>query len=118
MFDISFGQLLLVLVIGLIVLGPKRLPIAIKTVIGWINALRRISNSVQSEINKELKLQALQDSLHDAEKKGIAELSPDVKSSIDELKNLIKKELNSAMPSQKNTSQIVDNVQSKDDSPQ
>ena len=34
MFDIGFSELLLVFVIGLIVLGPQRLPVAEKTVAG------------------------------------------------------------------------------------
>ncbi len=34
MFDIGFSELLLVFVIGLIVLGPQRLPVAVKTVVG------------------------------------------------------------------------------------
>ncbi|MFP3367334.1 Sec-independent protein translocase protein TatB, partial [Pseudoalteromonas sp. SIMBA_148] len=39
MFDIGFGELILVLVIGLVVLGPERLPVAVKTVAGWIRVM-------------------------------------------------------------------------------
>ena len=46
MFDIGFSELLLVFVIGLVVLGPKRLPVAVKTVVGWIRALRSLASSV------------------------------------------------------------------------
>ncbi|WP_338131459.1 Sec-independent protein translocase protein TatB [Frischella perrara] len=89
MFDVSFGELLLVFIIGLIVLGPARLPTAVKTVVGWINALRRLSASVQLELNKELKLQELQDSLKQAEQSGINNISPEIQASIDELKRII-----------------------------
>ncbi len=88
MFDVSFGELLLVFIIGLIVLGPARLPTAVKTVVGWINALRRLSASVQLELNKELKLQELQDSLKQAEQSGINNISPEIQASIDELKRI------------------------------
>ncbi|MDU2783915.1 MAG: Sec-independent protein translocase protein TatB [Enterobacter sp.] len=44
MFDIGFSELLLVFVIGLIVLGPQRLPVAVKTVAGWVRALRSLAN--------------------------------------------------------------------------
>lgn len=88
MFDVSFGELLLVFIIGLIVLGPARLPTAVKTVVGWINALRRLSVSVQLELNKELKLQELQDSLKQAEQSGINNISPEIQASIDELKRI------------------------------
>ncbi|MGO1309144.1 MAG: twin-arginine translocase TatA/TatE family subunit, partial [Kluyvera intermedia] len=33
MFDIGFSELLLVFIVGLVVLGPKRLPVAVKTVV-------------------------------------------------------------------------------------
>lgn len=95
MFDVSFGELLLVLVIALIVLGPARLPEAIKTVASWIKALRRLSATVQLELNKELKLQELQDSLRKAEKSGLDNITPEIRASIDDLKRVtesIKKE--------------------------
>lgn len=98
MFDISFGQLLLVLVIGLVVLGPERLPIAIKTVASWIKVLRRMSATVQLELNKELKLQELQDSLKKAEQSGLKTLTPELQESIDDLKRVtesLQKEIDS-----------------------
>lgn len=88
MFDLSFGKLFLVMIIALIVLGPARLPEAIKTVAGWIKALRRLSATVQLELNKELRLQELQDSLKQAEKSGLDTISPEIKSSIDDLKRV------------------------------
>lgn len=88
MFDVSFGELLLVLIIGLIVLGPARLPEAIKTVASWIKALRRLSATVQLELNKELKLQELQESLKQAEKSGLTDIAPEIQASIDELKRI------------------------------
>ncbi|MGL6017872.1 MAG: Sec-independent protein translocase protein TatB [Gibbsiella quercinecans] len=87
MFDIGFGELLLVLVIGLVVLGPERLPVAVRTVSGWIRALRSMAASVQSELAQELKLQELQDSLKKAEKAGLQNLTPELKASMDELKD-------------------------------
>ena len=42
-----FSELLLVFVIGLIVLGPQRLPVAVKTVVGWIRTLRSLATTVQ-----------------------------------------------------------------------
>lgn len=88
MFDVSFGELLLVCIIGLIVLGPARLPEAIKTVVGWIKVLRRISASVQLELNKELKLQELQDSLKKAEQSGLKNITPEISASIEDLKRV------------------------------
>lgn len=86
MFDIGFSELLLVFVIGLVVLGPKRLPIAVKTVVGWIRALRSLATTVQNELTQELKLQEFQDSLKKVEKASLDSLTPELKASMDELR--------------------------------
>ncbi|QCR37499.1 Sec-independent protein translocase protein TatB [Nissabacter sp. SGAir0207] len=86
MFDIGFSELLLVLVIGLVVLGPERLPVAVRTVAGWIRTLRSLAASVQNELSQELKLQELQDSLKKAEEAGLKNLTPELKTSMEELK--------------------------------
>lgn len=86
MFDIGFSELVLVFVIGLIVLGPQRLPIAVKTVVGWIRAIRSLAANVQNELAQELKLQELQDSLKKVEEAGRGSLSPELKQSMEELR--------------------------------
>lgn len=87
MFDIGFSELILVFVIGLIVLGPKRLPVAVKTVAGWIRAIRSLATTVQNELAQELKLQEFQDSLKKVEKASLGNLSPELKESMDELRD-------------------------------
>jgi len=86
-FDIGFSELILVFVIGLIVLGPKRLPVAVKTVAGWIRAIRSLATTVQNELAQELKLQEFQDSLKKVEKASLGNLSPELKESMDELRD-------------------------------
>lgn len=86
MFDIGFGELIVVMIIALVVLGPERLPVAIKTVMGWIRTLRSLSTTVQMELTRELKLQELQESLKKVEKAGIQHITPELKSSMEELK--------------------------------
>ena len=86
MFDIGFGELLLVFIIGLVVLGPKRLPVAVRTVVGWIRALRSLATTVQNELTQELKLQEFQDSLKKVEKASLENLTPELKQSMDELR--------------------------------
>jgi sec-independent protein translocase protein TatB len=85
-FDIGFSELVLVFVIGLIVLGPQRLPVAVKTVVGWIRAIRSLAANVQNELAQELKLQELQDSLKKVEEAGRGSLSPELKESMEELR--------------------------------
>lgn len=89
MFDIGFSELVLIFVIGLVVLGPQRLPVAVRTVAGWIRALRSLATTVQGELTKELKLQEFQDSLNKVEKASkanLGNLSPELKASMDELR--------------------------------
>ncbi|BBV78809.1 Sec-independent protein translocase subunit TatB [Raoultella sp. Lac2] len=86
MFDIGFSELLLVFVIGLIVLGPQRLPVAVKTVASWIRTLRSLAATVQNEITQELKLQEFQESLKKVEKASLENLTPELKASMDELR--------------------------------
>ncbi|KHN53116.1 Sec-independent protein translocase protein TatB [Pectobacterium fontis] len=86
MFDIGFGELLLVMVLGLVVLGPERLPVAVKTVASWIRTLRSLASTVQNELSQELKLQEFQESLKKVEKASLQNLSPELKASMDELK--------------------------------
>lgn len=86
MFDIGFSELILVFIIGLVVLGPQRLPVAVKTVVGWIRALRSLAANVQNELAQELKLQELQDSLKKVEEASKNSLSPELKASMEELK--------------------------------
>ncbi|MCL1113385.1 MULTISPECIES: Sec-independent protein translocase protein TatB [Shewanella] len=87
MFDgIGFMELLLIGVLGLVVLGPERLPVAVRSVTGWIRALKRMANSVKDELEQELKIEQLHSDLKKAESKGLANLSPELKESIEQLK--------------------------------
>lgn len=86
MFDIGFGELLLVFIIGLVVLGPQRLPVAVRTVAGWVRALRSLATTVQNELAQELKLQEFQESLKKVEKASLDNLTPELKESMDELR--------------------------------
>lgn len=86
MFDIGFGELVLVFVIGLVVLGPQRLPIAVRTVMGWVRAMRSMATSVQNELAQELKIQELQDGLKKIEQASKDSFSPELKATVDELK--------------------------------
>jgi len=54
MFDIGFTELLLVGVVGLLVIGPERLPETIRTASGWLNRLRRGFNDIKREVQQEL----------------------------------------------------------------
>ncbi|MXP67655.1 Sec-independent protein translocase protein TatB [Pantoea sp. Aalb] len=67
MFNISFSEIILVSVIGLIVLGPQKLPIVIKNIISLIRTIRSSVANIEYELTKEVECQELQDSLKKAE---------------------------------------------------
>ncbi len=54
MFDIGFGELVLIGVVALLVIGPERLPETIRTAHGWLNRLRRGFNDIKREVQQEL----------------------------------------------------------------
>lgn len=86
MFDIGFSELILVSVVGLLVLGPTRLPVAIRTVMSWVRTIRGLAANVQNELAQELKLQELQESIKKAENLNLQALSPELAQTVEELK--------------------------------
>ena len=86
MFDIGFSELLLVFIVGLVVLGPQRMPVAVRTVMKWVRTVRGLAANVQNELSQELKLQELQESIKKAENLNLKTLSPDLAKTVDELK--------------------------------
>ena len=53
MFDIGFSELLLVFIIGLLVLGPERLPKAARTLGYWMGRARSTFNNLRNELERE-----------------------------------------------------------------
>jgi sec-independent protein translocase protein TatB len=86
MFDIGFWELSLIAIIGLVVLGPERLPVAIRTLRGWISGVRKFSDSVKTELTEELRIQELHANLKKAEQADMKNLSPEIAESLKTLK--------------------------------
>lgn len=86
MFDIGFWELVVIGVVALVVLGPERLPVAIRTASHWIKLIRSTANSVKTELEQELKLQELHNDLKKAEQLQMNNLSPELQESIEQLK--------------------------------
>jgi len=85
MFDIGFWEIVLISIIGLVVLGPERLPVAIRTVRGWISGARQFSNTVKTELQEELRIHELHNNLKQAEQQNMEDLSADISSSVKSL---------------------------------
>ncbi len=63
MFDIGFGELLLIAVVALVVLGPERLPKAARFAGLWVRRARNQWDSVKQELERELQAEELQRNL-------------------------------------------------------
>jgi sec-independent protein translocase protein TatB len=59
MFDIGFWELVLCAVVALLVLGPERMPVAVRSVAHWVRAARATLNAVKAEFEHELELDTL-----------------------------------------------------------
>ncbi|MRI32123.1 twin-arginine translocase subunit TatB [Endozoicomonas sp. OPT23] len=64
MFDIGFFELLVIAVIALVVLGPERLPGAIRTTAYWVGKIRRSFQSAKEELEKELDVDGIKRQIH------------------------------------------------------
>jgi sec-independent protein translocase protein TatB len=81
------GELLIIGVIGLLVLGPERLPVAIRTVSKWVKSAKQMASTISAEMSHELKVHELHQNLKKAEEKGLENLSPQISQSVQELKD-------------------------------
>ena len=54
MFDIGFAELVIIGIVALLVIGPERLPGAVRTASLWINRIRRGFNEIKAEVQQEL----------------------------------------------------------------
>ena len=63
MFDIGFQEVVLIGLIGLVVVGPARLPKLAKTVGLYVNKMRRFVTDVRTDVERELHAEDLRQSL-------------------------------------------------------
>ncbi|MFM5930105.1 MAG: Sec-independent protein translocase protein TatB [Novosphingobium sp.] len=50
MFDVGFDEMLLIAIVAIVVIGPKDLPMALRTVGRWVAKVRRVSGHFRSGI--------------------------------------------------------------------
>jgi sec-independent protein translocase protein TatB len=63
MFDVGFSEMLLVGLIALLVFGPERLPKVAREAALWVRKARSMASSVKDEIDRELQLQEMKETL-------------------------------------------------------
>lgn len=70
MFDIGFAELIIIAVVSLLVVGPERLPDAIRTASAWVNRIRRSFNDIKQEVQQELHNDAVMKELQELRNTG------------------------------------------------
>lgn len=86
MFDIGFAELILIGIVALLVIGPERLPGAIRTGSFYLNRLRRGFNEIKQEVQQELRNDEIMRELRNTGeqlKRDTQALSDDLKGSTD-----------------------------------
>ena len=85
MFDIGFWEIVLILVLALVVIGPERLPGAARQAGHLIGRLRRYIEGVRSEVESEIDVAEFKRLLHNQEVQ-INELQQQIRSGMDDIK--------------------------------
>lgn len=97
MFEISFGEIIVIGVVALVVIGPERLPKVARTVGAFVGRLQRYISHVKADIQREVHLGELR------------QLQSDVQDAATNFESQIKSELNSAEKSIHHTTDPIKN---------
>lgn len=67
MFGLGFGEILILLVVGIVVVGPKNLPTVMRTAGKWVGKLRRMSFDLRSQsgIDDLIRQEGLEREIHE-----------------------------------------------------
>ena len=80
MFDIGFWELILILIVALLVVGPERLPRMARTAGLWLGKMRRLITTVRADIQRELAADELRQTLaKQAKSTGLHEIIEETK---------------------------------------
>jgi sec-independent protein translocase protein TatB len=64
MFDIGFSEILVIAVIALLVMGPERLPQALRSCALWFGRIRQQYRTVRSDLENEMGIDDVRRQLH------------------------------------------------------
>lgn len=81
----GFWELLVVGVVALLVLGPERLPGAIRSTVKTVRSIKQFGQQMQAELSDNLRVHELHQKLKQAEEKGLVNLTADESAALKEL---------------------------------
>lgn len=86
MLDVSFWEITMILLVALLVFGPEKLPEAARTAGKWVGRIRRMIQTVQQDIDRELRLQEIKETIKQSEQTELYEFLRDTKNELEDLK--------------------------------
>jgi len=86
MFDIGFFELVLIGVVALVVLGPEKLPGAIRSTLKTVRSIKGMANGFRQEVEQQFKIHEMHENLKKAEQQNMQNLSPKLQENVDELR--------------------------------
>lgn len=93
MFEAGFLEMLLIGVIGLLVVGPERLPKVARQIGTWIGKLRRFVSTTKQDLERELHADEMRNMLIMQEEK-IRELQDSIKENTNSIKQELSQDVN------------------------
>ncbi|RYY74280.1 MAG: twin-arginine translocase subunit TatB [Gammaproteobacteria bacterium] len=67
MFDIGFSEIVVCAIVALVVIGPERMPEAVRTIGLWIGRVKRSLRETRSEIERQIGVDDIRRQLHNEE---------------------------------------------------
>ena len=96
MFDISFAELMIIAIVGLLVIGPDKLPQVARTLGAYVGRLQRYVAQVKEEVSREARFEDLS-RLQEAIKQGARQVrssmmdsTTPVQETMDRIENSVK----------------------------
>ena len=81
----GFWEFIVIAIVGTIVLGPDKLPGALRKLVQWKRQMSQMAQGLTAEVNEQLRVHELHKNLKEAEEKGFENLSPELQKSVMEL---------------------------------
>lgn len=106
MLNIGMTELLVFAVIALLLLGPDKLPEAIRFVAKWSAKLKRTMSTIQHDIDRELRLSELREHMQ-IELKRVQELEAQIQRQLNALPQATLKDTPQSMPTVTTQYQLV-----------
>ena len=82
----GFWEFVIIAVVATIVLGPDKLPGALRSVVKMKRQVTQMFQGFSNEVNAQLRVHELHENLKKAEQQGMENLPPEIQRSVDELK--------------------------------